>query len=128
MMDSFVGIIYAGDAGRGAALHAAVSKYGWYIYTPADAMEALGMYIFYSPALVVIETGTDFAHEVYRHLVTVDARPLLILATAMHEAEWQIPATSEIGVLPLDAGQDEIIAAIGVLLEIQDSREPAIAG
>ena len=128
MMDSFLGIVYVGDARRGAALHATVGKYGWYVYTPSEAMEALGMYVFYSPALVVLDSGTDFAHEVYRHLLTVDARPLLILADPAQAAKWHVPASAGVGVLPLSASEDDVLAAIVELLGVQDNPEPAIAG
>jgi hypothetical protein len=120
MMDSYHGILYVGDAGRGQALHKAAAERGWYVYVPIGTIEALGNYIFYSPSVVVIETGSDFAGEVFRHLRSIEAEPLLILADKSQEMDWRM--SSDYRVLPCMAGTDEIIAAITNLL---DSREPA---
>jgi hypothetical protein len=122
MMDSYHGILYVGDAARGRALHEAAAARGWHVYVPTETMEALGIYIFYSPSIVVVEAGSGFAAEVYRHLRSVEAEPLLILADAAQKKAWSLMATS--GVLRESAEVDEIMAAIANLL---DSREPARA-
>jgi hypothetical protein len=122
MMDIYHGILYVGDAGQGRKLHDAAGERGWYVYVPTEAREALGIYIFYMPAIVVIDASSDFAHEVYRHLHSVEAGPLLVLADKAQEKTWNISGDSL--VLPKVAHEDEIIAAIASLL---DSREAAAA-
>src|SRR5689334_18631753 len=122
MMDSYHGILYVGDARRGRALHDAAAEHGWYVYVPTETMEALGIYIFYMPGLVVIDAGSDFAQEVYRHLRSIEAEPLLILADKAQQKTWNIPVAAR--VLPQGSQVDEIVAAIANLLE---AREPAAA-
>ncbi len=122
MMDSYHGILYVGDPRRGQMLHAAAGERGWYVYTPIEVMEALGQYIFYSPSVVVIEAGSVYAQEVYRHLRSVGAGPLVILADDAQRAEWNV--TPSCRVLPRFAAVGEVIAAITNVL---DAREPAAA-
>ncbi len=114
MMDSYQGILYVGDSGRGQSLHAAAAQRGWYVYTPTEVMEALGMFVFYSPSIVVIEAGSDFAREVYRHLRSIQANPLLFLADQAQQQAWALPTDSR--VLPLASREDEILSAVGKLL------------
>ena len=121
-MDSYHGILYVGDSARGRALHNAAEERGWYVYVPTETKEALGIYIFYMPSVIVIDAGSDFAHEVYQHLHSVEAGPLLILADKAQEKMWYSQTFSL--VLPQFAQEEEIVAAIANLL---DPKEAAAA-
>ncbi len=74
-------ILYVGDAQPGQSLLDVVENAGWWVYQPTETLEALGMYITYMPDAVVINTSTqpDFTGEVYEHLRSIEARPLLVL-------------------------------------------------
>jgi hypothetical protein len=81
MSQDFPNMLYIGDSQNGLALHSAVESRDWYVYVPKDVMEALGMYVTYCPDIVIIEPTitSDFAKQVYYHLQTVDAEPMLML-------------------------------------------------
>lgn len=81
-------IVYVGDAGRGEALRAAFGACGAHLWPTAEVQEALAFYVFYLPDLVILDdTGLDAgngvrADEVYEHLESVGAAPLLVLASS----------------------------------------------
>lgn len=93
-------ILYVGDAQAGQALQDAVQNAGWWVYQPTETLEALGMYVTYMPDVVVINAATqpDFTGEVYEHLRSVDARPLLVLTD---DPAWNSDTLREEGVYPL---------------------------
>ena len=68
-------ILYVGEQ----LLAAAAEARGDYAYLPDNLMQALGMYITYFPQVVVIDMALDYAREVYEHLRSVDARPIILL-------------------------------------------------
>jgi DNA-binding response OmpR family regulator len=74
-------ILYVGRRAEGRALHDYVRRCGWQVYLPEATAEALGMYVFYAPDVIVLDVARapDTAWESYRHLRTVDAGPLLLL-------------------------------------------------
>jgi len=83
-------ILYVGDIEQGRALAAAADKRDWYVYTPAEAMEALAMYTTYFPDLVVIDAfpRLSLALEVYFHLRSVNAQPMIVLADDRQPGWW----------------------------------------
>jgi DNA-binding response OmpR family regulator len=74
-------ILYVGRQAEGQALHEYVRRCGWQVYLPGETLEALGMYVFYAPDVIVLDVtrAPDAAWESYHHLRTVDAGPLLML-------------------------------------------------
>lgn len=93
-------ILYVGDPENGRAFAQSVQSAGWWVHTPQDTLEALGMYVTYMPDLTVIDLSTqpDFTAEVSNHLRSIDACPLLILgggrpaAGVYHDEPGSAPA------------------------------------
>jgi hypothetical protein len=72
-------ILYIGEREAGQALSDVIQRLGGFVYTPENLMQALGMYITYFPHVTVIDMQTAWAKDVYDHLRSVDAAPLLLL-------------------------------------------------
>jgi len=111
-------ILYVGGVERGQVLQAQVENMGWHIHLPVETLEALAMHVFYCPDITVIDTvercrtGT----EVYFHLRSAQARPLLILAREDHLKRWAVPDESTVRVLPHTIDDDDLIATISELI------------
>lgn len=92
-------ILYVGaDAQMAEWLVDGLEPYEGYVHKPTELLEALGMYITYMPDLVVLDarSAPELAREVYFHLRTVDAEPILILDDG--QANWDYPPQSSIRV------------------------------
>jgi hypothetical protein len=98
-------ILYVGEREAGQALAALVESEGGYIYLPDSLMQALGMYITYFPDVVVIDMETSYAQQVYDHLRSVDAKPVILLT------DERIRIAS-IYTLPHDISAEELLSAI----------------
>src|SRR5262245_46006659 len=83
-------ILYVGDMEQGRALAAAAEAREWYVHTPGETMEALAIYATFFPDIVVIDTlpRVTLAHEVYYHLRSVNAEPMLVLADDRQPGWW----------------------------------------
>jgi DNA-binding NtrC family response regulator len=94
-------ILYVGDTERGRALQAAAEARGSSVFLAEDMMDALGMYIVYFPDVVVIDAVYRYtlAQEVYMHLRSVDAKPIIVLADENNSSAWQA-AEPAVRVLP----------------------------
>ncbi len=103
-MTSFL-ILYIGAAEAGQALQTVATRAGSYVYLPEHLLQALGMYITYLPHIVVIDMAVDYAAEAYEHLLSVDAKPLILLTD-----EYVRSAT--IHTLPREVDADPLLAAI----------------
>ncbi len=75
-------ILYVGERAAGQELAALAEQQGSYVYLPDNMMQALGMYITYFPQIVVIDMSVDYAQDVFDHLRSVDAKPLILLTNA----------------------------------------------
>ncbi|MEP7293393.1 MAG: hypothetical protein ABI835_16535 [Chloroflexota bacterium] len=73
-------ILYVGKHEAGVAFAQRIEASGGFVYLPESLMQALGMYITYLPQVTVIDMALDYAQDVYDHLRSVDARPLLLLS------------------------------------------------
>jgi CheY-like chemotaxis protein len=106
-------ILYVGDIDRGRALLAAVQAEGGYVYLPAELNEALAMYVFYLPDVVVIDGTTRpiLALEAFYHLHSVNAQPMVLLSNGAH--------SEDVIALPLDADNETILAAAHHALQAQ---------
>ncbi|MCC6804065.1 MAG: hypothetical protein IT319_14380 [Anaerolineae bacterium] len=72
-------ILYVGEREAGEALAARVEQDGGFVYLPESLMQVLGMYITYFPEVIVIDMSLSYADEIYRHLRSVDAAPIILL-------------------------------------------------
>jgi hypothetical protein len=76
-------VLVFGDGERVAA------RPGWRIWAVDQAMDALAVVVFESPDVVVVDTGADDARTVYRHLLSADFAPALLVLTD-HPETWSI--------------------------------------
>ncbi len=78
-----------------------------HLLVPEDVMEALGMYITLYPEVIVLDMvhAPDFAWEVYHHLRSVDADPMVIIACTP-------PLDNKIVALSADANVQDVLHAI----------------
>lgn len=83
-------ILYVGDSEAGHALAKTIAPLGWFIFVPEDTLAALAMYVTYAPDIAVIDAAARpvFAAEVYHHLRSVEARPLLVLVEEHQRKAW----------------------------------------
>lgn len=72
-------ILYVGEREAGQTLAEIVEPEGGFVYLPENLMQALGMYITYFPQVIVIDMVVPYAEEVYSHLRSVDAKPIVLL-------------------------------------------------
>ncbi len=98
-------ILYVGEAEAGQALQEVAARAGSYVYLPEHLMQALGMYITYFPHIVVIDMAVDYAAAAYEHLLSVDARPLILLT-------GEYVRSTTIRTLPRAIDADSLFAAI----------------
>lgn len=105
-------ILYIGDIERGHALEIAAETHGSYVHLAEDVMDALGMYVVYLPDVIIIDAVHRYtlAQEVYMHLRSVDAKPMLVLANSETPGLWH-GAEPAVKVLPYTITRDELIIA-----------------
>ena len=111
-------ILYVGDRARGDCLRTALQQRGWEVYVPTEMLEALGLYVFYSPDVVLIDAGGEvpWGWSVYQHLHSIQADVLLVIADECQHRLWQDVAYTTPYVLPLTANpSDAVTAMIGFI-------------
>ncbi len=108
-------ILFVGNPGRGEDLLNRVESLGWWVYLPEDDLEALGMYITYAPDVVVLdaEAAPEIAVNVYHHLSSVHAAPLLVLTS---DSTWDAGVSNDIYLLPPGIGRDALAARIAAVV------------
>lgn len=96
----------------------------WYIYHGGSCQSALGMYVFYQPDIVLIETTPDLslAEATYTHLNSIEASPLLILGA--RPADWDAPHGDTIVTLPADISNADLLNLIAELCNPQFDWQP----
>jgi hypothetical protein len=112
-------ILYVGERVRGRLLRAAAQARGWHVYLPTETLEALGMYIFYYPDLVVLDASSQatLAAEVGAHLCSIKADSLLVVMDNTQQDQWHDLAIAARRVLPSTAPASEAVAAVIDLVE-----------
>ncbi|MBI1295865.1 hypothetical protein GC175_13000 [bacterium] len=109
-------IIYFGSEVRGESLHQETESLGWTVLAATHSLQALGMYVFYVPDLVIIDSREDSegAQQVLFHLQSVNAQPLIFISSSTHDALSLADSTGR--VLPPTAGDGDIMLAAVPLL------------
>lgn len=107
-------VLYVGDSETEKWLAASLEPFGGYIYRADQLLQLLGMYVNYSPDVVVLDAkvAPDLAREVYFHLRTIEAEPILILDDCADD--WDYSEESRIRVLTT-VGKNDLLAEIGDL-------------
>src|SRR5215468_11094189 len=84
-------VVYVGDADTEQCLATSLEPHEGYVYRADELLSVLGMVVSYMPDLVVLDARTApmLARQVYYHLRTIDAEPILILD---HDSDdWEYP-------------------------------------
>jgi hypothetical protein len=111
-------IIYFGSEDRGESLRQETESLEWTVLVSTQPLQALGMYVFYVPDLVIIDSREESAgaQQVLYHLQSVDAQPLIFIASSAHDARSLADTTDR--VLPPTAGDGDIMLAAVPLLRL----------
>ena len=101
-------ILFVGHAIQGAQLLESVEPLNWWIYQSHTANEALGMYVSYLPDLILMNADAepDIAEEVYFHLASVQAEPIIVISD---DEVWSDRVSHH---LPSNARVEEIVACV----------------
>lgn len=70
-------MVFVGE--RAESIREQLQPEGWLVYIPTEMMEALAMYVFYVPDVVVIDSKHPDAYEVHAHLNSIGADNLLVI-------------------------------------------------
>ncbi|MDQ3399030.1 MAG: hypothetical protein M3511_14930 [Deinococcota bacterium] len=112
-----VSIVYAGSLERGHALQRALGPHGAHLWPATQAQEALAFYVFYLPDHVIIDDVPDAkrADEVYFHLSSIEAAPMIILSSEPRLGLWREVASASTLVLAHDLPDAELLEAVARL-------------
>ncbi len=112
-------IVYMGNQERGERLQQMAGPLGWTILTATQKLQALAMYVFYFPDLVIVDCSGNpaEAEEVLFHLQSVQAEPILVLA----EPHAGGDAGSGTAVVMMSSASEEssILVAVARLLQLE---------
>lgn len=116
-------ILVIGDGKTRRDLYTWASDYDWHIISSDEMMDALAQYMFYVPDIILIDDAADavLADDVYFHLRSIDAQPVLVLSDL--PGRWSIPAGASIQILPTCSDERAIVRAITQLVQ-GDLTEP----
>lgn len=111
-------VLFVGNSGRGEHLLETVAPLGWWVYTPEDDLEALGIYITYMPDVVVLdaEAAPEMAAHVYHHLQSVQAELILVLTS---DPLWDANIDAGVHLLPPGMDAEALAAHISALVGSQ---------
>jgi hypothetical protein len=112
-------ILYVGERVHGGLLRDAAQVRGWYVHLPSETLEALAMYIFYYPDLVVLDafSAVNLAAGVGVHLCSIQANSLLLVTDNTQQDQWHDRAIAARRAVPSTASGSEVVAAVMELVE-----------
>lgn len=125
-MAELLNVLYVGSEAGGRGFKAIAKTQGWETYLPESVNEALGMYIFYAPHLIVLEGDTPLAHQVFEHLSEVThASPRYVEAMMVlsDDVAWLAPEGVVLSQISFCAEPPEIFMTVRQLLR---AREEAV--
>ncbi|MBL8164278.1 MAG: hypothetical protein JNJ61_19985 [Anaerolineae bacterium] len=104
-------ILYVGDRETGRELRETVESRGWWVELADERDEALGLYITCLPDAVVLdgEFDTKLATEVYHHLRSIEAGPLLVLT---EDPRWDYRAPDSVYTMLPPTDLDELASFV----------------
>lgn len=107
-------IVFVGSEETGETLETAVQRPAIHLWRATEVLQALAFYTFYMPDAVVLEDGpsVELANEVYFHLSSVGAKPLIILTGESESQAWKDVSDETTLVLPRSADGESLLAAI----------------
>ncbi|MDL1900201.1 hypothetical protein FBR02_05475 [Anaerolineae bacterium CFX9] len=83
-------MLYVGDAEAGERIAQDAQAHGDWAYIAPETLTALGMYITYMPNVTVIDAQAPHAAEVYQHLRSIDAAPIILLTDDQRAPSWAL--------------------------------------
>ena len=112
-------IVYVGNEERGERLQQMSASLGWTVLTATQELQALGMYVFYMPDLMIVDSEGNMAgaETVYAHLRSVNAAPILILAEP--RPAFAAPPGAAVRVIPSAVEESQVILAAASLLQLE---------
>jgi len=72
-------ILFIGDEERADEFKTQADDLQWLLFNPTEVLEALGMYTFYFPDVIVIDSASEIAAESFMHLASVNAENIIVL-------------------------------------------------
>lgn len=119
LSDRLVTLLYVGDSTRGEQLQTSATSRGWNCLRPTELLEALALYVFCFPDLVVLDATVerDLAAAVFFHLRSVDAPALLVLTEATTPGPWDGLPSPAVTVIPPTAHPDALLDLVADQIE-----------
>lgn len=107
-------IVFVGSEKMGETLEAEARRRAVHLWTATEVLQALAFYTFYMPDAIVLEDGAnpELTNEVYFHLSSVGARPLIILSGESEARAWKDVSDETTLVLPRSTNGESLLAAI----------------
>lgn len=107
-------IVFVGSEVMGETLEADARRHAVRLWTATEVLQALALYMFYMPDAVVLEADAypELANEVYSHLSSVGAQPLIVLAGESESQAWKDVSDETTLVIPRSANGESLLAAI----------------
>lgn len=107
-------IVFLGSEVMGKTLEAYARHRAGHLWTATEVLQALAFYMFYMPDVVVLEDGAnpELTNEVYSHLSSVGAQPLIILSGESEAEAWKDVSDETTLVLPRSTNGESLLAAI----------------
>ena len=107
-------IVFVGSEETGETLETAVQRPAIHLWRATEVLQALAFYTFYMPDAVVLEDGpsVELANEVYFHLSSVGAKPLIILAGESESQAWKDVSDETTLVLPRSTNCESLLATV----------------
>lgn len=107
-------IMFVGSKEVGEMLEAAAQRFGVHLWSATEVLQALAFYTFYMPDAVLLEDGPsrDLTNEVYFHLSSVNAKPLIILSGESESEAWKDVSDETTLVIPRSTNGESLLATI----------------
>lgn len=118
-------LVFSGSSFRAVELTAMATARGWLLLHETDMLQTLGQVVFFYPDIVIIEDADpEQAHEVFMHLHSVNAEPMLILTD--NPETWDIARDTGATILRRDAATEHLAATITDILQTREQPELAL--
>ena len=111
--DAFILMVSPEGDRHTEAFTAEINRHAGYVHHSSAVMEALGAYITYMPHATLLDMTTISAQEVFSHLRSIDAKPLILLVDDIDNA----PRGHGIYALPRSLDACTLVIAVQAILE-----------
>ena len=107
-------ILFVGSKEVGEMLEAAAQRPAVHLWRATEVLQALAFYTFYMPDAVLLEDGAnpELTNEVYFHLSSVGAKPLIILSDESESQAWRDVSDETTLVISRSTNGESLLAAV----------------